>query len=107
MFTKQEGLVKSTLLGEPDIDTRTLSISLTKEQLEKADSPDAHPPVNEQRERETRLSQLEFWPPLMVGAPGAVYTPAIAEHQLRTGGRVTERQHSAGVVEALEGVFCG
>lgn len=92
LFTKQEGLVKATELGEPDTDKRALSVSLTQEQIENADSPNAHPTVSEQRERETRLSQLEFWPPLMVGAPGAVYTPAIAEHQLRTGGKVTERE---------------
>jgi hypothetical protein len=92
LFTKQEALVKSAVLGEPDIDSRTLPVSLTKEQLEEADSPDAHPPVSEQREREIRLHQLEFWPPVMIGAPGAVYTPAIAEQQLRTAGKVTEQE---------------
>jgi uncharacterized protein YrrD len=92
LFTKQQSLLKSTLMGEPSIEKQTLSVSLTKEQIDEADSPDAHPPVSEQRAREIRLSQLEYWPPLMIGAPGAVYTPAIAEHQLRTGEKVTDRK---------------
>lgn len=95
LFTKQESLLNSSVLEEPSMDKRTISVSLTKEQLEEAESPDAHPPVSEQRQRETRLSQMEFWPPIMVVAPGAVYTPTVAESQLRTGGLVSEPQPEA------------
>jgi len=91
LFAKQEGLVKSTLLSEPDIDTRTLPIAITKEQLEEADAPDAHRPVSEQRKRELRPGQLDAWPPLMMGARGAVYTPALAERQLRDAGSLAVR----------------
>lgn len=102
LFAKQEGLLKSTLLGDPDIENRTLPISLTKAQLEEADSPDAHPPVSEQRKREIRLRHMEYWPPLMFGAPGAAYTPAIAENQLRTGDDLPERKLEEDLAELEE-----
>ncbi len=91
LFTRQEGLVKSTLLGEPDLKNGTLPISVTKEQLEEAESPDAHPPVSEQKERDIRRRRFEFWPPLMLGAPGAAYTPVLAERQLLAGGVAVEQ----------------
>lgn len=82
LFTRRQGLVKSTLMGRPDLETRALPIALTKEQLDEAEDPEVRPPVSEQRERAIRQSQFEYWPPLMLGVPGAAYTPAIAEHQL-------------------------
>lgn len=91
LFTRQQGLVKSTLLGEPNVKTQTVQVSLTKQQLDEADSPEAHPPVSEQREREMQRRHFEFWPPLMIGAPGAAFTPAIAERQLFAGGTAAER----------------
>lgn len=90
-FNRQEGLIKSTLLGVPDVETQTLPISLTKEQLDDAENPEAHAPVSAQRERDIRQRQFEFWPTLMMGAPGAAYTPMLAERQLLAGGEYVER----------------
>lgn len=85
LFTRREGLVKATLLGAPDLTTRTMPVAVTKQQLEEAERPGAHPPVSERKARDIRRRQLEFWPPLMVGAPGAAYTPLLAERQLVAG----------------------
>lgn len=91
LFNRQEGLVKSTVLGEPDADTRTLPVALTKRQLDETEAPDSHAPVSAQRERDIQRRQFDFWPTLMMGTPGAVYTPALAERQLHAGGAFVER----------------
>ncbi|SDD46603.1 PRC-barrel domain-containing protein [Ruegeria marina] len=90
LFTRQQGLVKSTLLGTPDVERRTVPIALNKKQLDEAQSPDKHPPVSVQQEHAVRHRQFELWPALMLGVPGAAYTPARAEHQL-FGGPEAER----------------
>lgn len=82
LLTRREGLVKPSLLGMPDVRTRTLPCHLTKAQIEAAETPDAHPPVSEQRKQDIRERQIQIWPPLMLGVPGATYTPRMAEDQL-------------------------
>lgn len=82
LFNRQQGLIKSTLLSQPDLENRTVPVLLTQDQLEESESPDAHPPVHEQRERAVRQRRIDHWPPLMLGVPGAAYTPMIAENQL-------------------------
>ncbi|MEQ9257624.1 MAG: PRC-barrel domain-containing protein [Roseovarius sp.] len=89
LLTRREGLVNSSLLGTPDAKTRTLPCDLTKAQIEAAETPNTHPPVSEQRKRDIRERQIQMWPPLMLGVPGAAYTPRIAEDQL-FGGPVIE-----------------
>ncbi|MFW5642003.1 MAG: PRC-barrel domain-containing protein [Roseicyclus sp.] len=90
LFAKQEALVKSTYLGAPDLAARKLPVALTKEELDRAEGPESHPPVSEQRERRARRRRFEFWPPLMLGVPGAAYTPILAHRQLMAEGAVAQ-----------------
>jgi hypothetical protein len=82
LVTRKQGLVKSTLLGTPDPGRKTVPVSLTQEQLDAAQDPDAHPPVSTQEQNAIRQREFDFWPQLMLGTPGAPYTPLLAEQQL-------------------------
>lgn len=90
LFTRRESLIKSTVMKTTNLKERTISVGLTKEQIKEAETPETHPPVSAQREQDMRLRNFEFWPPLMVGAPGAAYSPNLAERQL-FGGPEVER----------------
>ncbi|MBF9029041.1 PRC-barrel domain containing protein [Rhodobacterales bacterium HKCCE3408] len=90
LFTERQGLLKSTLLGMPDLERREVPVSVDKDQVETAEDPDADPPVSEQRNRDAMKYRFDLWPPLMLGVPGAVFTPEQAEHQLY-GGPAAER----------------
>jgi len=82
LVNRRQGLVKSTLLGTPDLEAQTLPVALTRDELDDADTPDTAPPVSEQRRQRMRLMQFDRWPSFMLGIPGAVYTPHVAEQQL-------------------------
>ncbi|UMA66994.1 PRC-barrel domain-containing protein (plasmid) [Roseivivax marinus] len=82
LFTYRESLIETSALGPPEVNTRTLPINLTQQQIEEADQPEADPPVSEQRERAAKRLRVETWPPIVTGVPGAVYTPSMAEGQL-------------------------
>lgn len=99
LFSRQQGLVKSTLLGTPDLEKRTAPIALTEEQLKEAVPPDSQPPVSKQREDAIRKRQFDYWPAVAMGVPGAAYTPVLAEHQL-SGGLLGGR-HPESLVDEL------
>lgn len=82
LFAKHQGLVNARHLGTPDVQRRELPVALTREQLDEAESPEDHPTVSAQKAREIRRHHFDHWPPVVLGIPGAIYTPDIAERQL-------------------------
>ncbi|MBK0400145.1 PRC-barrel domain containing protein [Limibaculum sp. M0105] len=77
-----QGLIGVELLGKPDIEQHELPVNLTADEIREAPRPQTHAPVSEQ-ERIAQRSELSAWPTLMVGPPGRIYSPHIAQEEIR------------------------
>ena len=90
-LTGRKALLGTDIVGRPDVDKGEWPVDADKDDLETAPSPEASPPVSEQRT--TRLYRAdEPYPPVILGPSGAAYTPFMAEYQLDQLYRERERE---------------
>jgi hypothetical protein len=68
-------LIAATALGEPDWSSRTIPVSLTKDQVREAPDLDADKPVS--RQREIELHQYYGWTPYWVGSGVSMHTAPV------------------------------